>query len=294
MKILGLIGSPRTLGNTELMVTEVAKSAVAVAGIEAGTVVSLLRLTDLQLNYCNGCMSCAFDEFGKCPLRDDMEYLLAELRAADAIILGSPVYTLLPPGPLKLIADRLIMYLARSAWTPPKPAVTVGVAGLPRWSEMLLPLLNCTTLSLGFRLADSLLAYGAGPGAVLLDADNLERARLAGSRLGKALLGESQCVDFGPGRCNVCGADFFRLTETGIECPLCLASGNLIDNVAVFSDTRRNRWQANELRHHFTDWIQGTGATYLEQRPDIRRLQRAYRNRDFSFLIPPSKLPNSA
>lgn len=286
MRILGLIASSRPLGNTELLVTEVARAAVAE---DPRIEVDLLRLTDLKLDYCKGCLHCALEEGGGCPLDDDMEYLLGELQRCDALVLGSPVYTLLPPGPLKLIADRLIMYLGRSNWTAPKPAVTVGVAGLPRWSELLVPLLNCTVLSHGFRLVDSLLAYGAGPGAVLLDESNVARAQLAGSRLSRALSGEDVCVDFGAGHCPVCGADFFRVTPTGIECPLCLAAGKLVGNLAVFDESKANRWQSDALKHHFTDWIQGSSDTYLEQRSDIRRLQRPYRNRPFPLLTPPSK-----
>lgn len=283
MKILGLIGSSRPLGNTELLVTEVAKAAV---GEHGNASVRLLRLTDLRLDYCNGCMGCALQDDGPCPLDDDMEFLLSEYQAADALILGAPAYTLLPPGPLKLIADRLIMYLARSDWKAQKPAVTVGAAGLPRWSEMLLPLLNCTVLSQGFRLVDSLIAYGAGPGAVLLEASNVERARRAGKQLGRALRGEESRCDFGPGRCPVCGADFFRMTDAGLECPLCLAAGRMLDGVAVFDPAPPHRWQPEALKHHFTDWIQGTGATYLEQRPEIRKLQRPYRQGEFPFVRP--------
>jgi hypothetical protein len=218
-----------------------------------------------------------------------MEFLLAEFQSADALILGAPAYTLLPPGPLKLIADRLIMYLGRSEWKTPKPAVTVGLAGLPRWSELLLPLLNCTILSQGFRVVDSLLAYGAGPGAVLLDPNSVERAQLAGRHLGQALHGETIKVDFGRGRCPICGADFFRTTTTGIECPLCLASGILVDGVAVFEESPANRWDTAALKHHFTDWIQATGSIYMEQLSGIRRLQRPYRKRPFAFLTPPSR-----
>ena len=185
MRILGLIGSSRPLGNTELLVTEVAKAAVEVG---QQIVVRLVRLTDLRLSYCTGCMHCATQDGGPCPLDDDMEFLLSEYQSADALILGAPAYTLLPPGPLKLIADRLIMQLARSDWAAPKPAVTVGVAGLPRWSEMLLPLLNCMALSQGFRLVDSFLSYGAGPGAVLLDASNVRRAQAAGHGLHRAII----------------------------------------------------------------------------------------------------------
>lgn len=283
MKILGLIGSSRAMGNTELLVTEVAKSAVENT---PRTTVRLLRLTDLRLDYCNGCMRCAMEEAGPCPLDDDMDFLLSEYRAADAVILGAPAYTLLPPGPLKLIADRLIMYLSRSEWLEPKPAVTVGVAGLPRWSELLVPLLNCTVLSQGFYLVDAFLAYGAGPGEVLLDATNVDRARAAGHRLQRALAGETVAMDPRPGCCPVCGADFFRFTPKGIECPLCLANGTLEHGVPSFEPKPTNRWQPDALKRHFTEWIQGTGPAYIERRPAIRPLLRPYRQRPFPLVDP--------
>jgi multimeric flavodoxin WrbA len=283
MRILGLIGSSRDLGNTELLVTEVAKAA---ARADGQTAVRLLRLTDLRLSFCNGCMSCAMQPGGPCPLDDDMDFLLSEYHAADAIILGAPAYTLLPPGPLKLIADRLIMYLGRSDWSAPKPAVTLGVAGLARWSELLVPLLNCTVLSQGYYLVDSFLAYGAGPGEVLLDATNVERAQTAGERLRRALLGENVRAVGKPGCCPVCGADFFRFTDSGIECPLCLAPGTLNGGVPVFDTSPPNRWQPEALKRHFTEWIQGTGPSYIEKRPAIRPLLRPYRQRPFPLIRP--------
>jgi NAD(P)H-dependent FMN reductase len=283
MRILALIGSSRALGNTELLVTEVAKAAVLA---DQQTSVRLLRLTDLRLDYCNGCMSCAMEEGGPCPLDDDMDFLLSEYHAADAIILGAPAYTMLPPGPLKLIADRLIMYLGRSDWSAPKPAVTLGVAGLARWSELLVPLLNCTVLSQGYYLVDSFLAIGAGPGEVLLDATNVQRAQLAGERLGRALAGENIRAVGARGCCPVCSADFFRFTDDGIECPLCLAAGKLKDGVAVFEPSPPNRWEPAALKRHFTDWIQGTGPAYLEKRSAIRPLLRPYRQRPFPLISP--------
>jgi multimeric flavodoxin WrbA len=283
MKILGLIGSSRPLGNTELLVTEVAKAAVAA---DESISVRLIRLTDVQLAYCTGCMQCAMQEDGPCPLEDDMDFLLSEYAAADALVLGAPAYTLLPPAPLKLISDRLIMQLARSTWSAPKPAVTVGVAGLPRWSELLVPLLNCMVMSQGFYLVDAFLAYGAGPGAVLLDPVNIERAKSAGDRLRRALSGEDVNAQFDAACCPVCGADFFRFTATGVECPLCLAQGKVTDGRPVFEQRPKHRWEPDALKRHFTDWIQGTGPTYLDQRPEIRKLQRPYRQRCFPLVSP--------
>jgi multimeric flavodoxin WrbA len=276
MRVLGLVGSSRPLGNTELLVAEVARTAGRVAGDESG--VRLLRLTDLELGYCTGCMACADpDENGACPLRDDMELLLEELARADALVWGVPTYTLLPPGPVKLVADRLIMALGRGAPGRHKPAVTLGVAGLPQWSELVLPLLNAVTMGLGFFVADSWITYGAGPGEVLLEPGNVARARAAGERLHRALTDHTLRPCFGAGRCPICGADCFQLSPRGVRCPICSAEGELRDGVPTFPESPAHRWEAAALEHHFVSWIQRSGPEYLEKRREIRRLLGPYR-----------------
>jgi multimeric flavodoxin WrbA len=282
MRILGLIGSNRALGNTELMVTSIAKAAV-----EANETVSvrLLRLTDLRLNYCTGCMACA-EYDAQCPLDDDMTFLMSEYEVSDAVILGAPAYTLLPPGPLKLIADRLIFQMSKSQWKVPKPAVTVGVASLPNWSDLLVPLLNCMLLGQGFRVVDSFLALGAGPGEVLLDERNVERSRLAGARLSEALQGEQVNQSVREGCCPVCGGDFFRITSSGLMCPLCLVPGELKNGIPVFDTPASHRWEPDAMRKHYTDWIQGTLERYIENRPEVRRQLRPFRTKEFPFVRP--------
>lgn len=277
MRILGLVSSSRPLGNTELLVGEVLQAAALVEP-HAAAELRILRLTDLELEHCTGCMLCADpDGGGECSLHDDMEFLLEELARADALVWGAPAYTLLPPASVKLVADRLIMALGRASVGRDKPAVTVGVAGLPRWSELVLPLMNAVTMGFGFVLVDSLMAYGAGPGEVLQEPGHVARARAAGARLRQALTEPGLRAQFGPGRCPICGADFFRFTERGIECPICQAEGRLRDGQAEFVASPPHRWQPAALAHHFVHWIQRSGIDYLEQRREIRRLQAPYR-----------------
>jgi len=282
MRILGLVGSSRKLGNTEVLVKEVARAAAA-----DDDAVRLLRLTDLRLEYCTGCMACAFRDGGPCRLDDDMEFLLAEMQATDALVLGAPAYALLPPGPIKLIADRFIMALARQERFAGKVAVTVGVAGLELWSRLVLPLLNSAVMAFGYRLADAMMAYAPGPGQVLVDPANAARAAAAGRSLRRALDGDDVRPDFGPGRCPICGADFFRLADAGPECPVCLAQGRWVDGVPTFDERPTHRWEPESLKHHFHDWIRATGPTYLAQRAQIKELQRPYRQMDSWWIRPP-------
>ncbi|MBN1611364.1 MAG: flavodoxin family protein [Polyangiaceae bacterium] len=310
MRILGLVGSARRMGNTEVLVTEVARAASALppsvppldasrvpadtaeagaAKADADTpgIVRLVRLSELRLLVCNGCMACAFRGDGQCPLQDDMEFLLAEMEAADAFILGAPTYTLLPPAPVKAWADRFIMALAREKKSAPKPAVVVGVAALVDWSRHLLPILNGLVMAYGFRLVDSMIAYAPGPAEVLLEHQNVSRATAAGRKLRLALAGQDLRPDFGPGRCPVCGSDLFRIVDSVVECGVCMAKGKLVDQVATFESRPAHRWEPEALRHHFHDWIRASGPSYLAKRPEVRRLQRAYRLNKPWWIRPP-------
>ena len=88
MKILGIIGSHRRLGNTDCLVKEALLGAR-----EEGAAVYTIRLTDLDIRPCKGCMACAF-RMTECRIDDDMVSLLDRMQEADGIILGAPTYLL--------------------------------------------------------------------------------------------------------------------------------------------------------------------------------------------------------
>ena len=71
MKVLGIIGSPRKNGNTDIMVTEALKAAA-----KNGAETQKLYLTDFDLKPCDGCKTCF--ETGECHIPDDLKYLLIQ------------------------------------------------------------------------------------------------------------------------------------------------------------------------------------------------------------------------
>ncbi|MDO8568360.1 MAG: flavodoxin family protein [Dehalococcoidales bacterium] len=85
MKAVAFVGSPRKNGNTEILTAHTLK-AIAEEGIE----IELVRLAGLDIRPCNACMACAKEEI--CPIKDDVFPLYEKMKAADAIILASPVY----------------------------------------------------------------------------------------------------------------------------------------------------------------------------------------------------------
>jgi multimeric flavodoxin WrbA len=99
MKILGLVGSPRKGGNTDTLVDRVlegAKSNQADA--------EKVYLGDLDIHPCQGAFSC--EAWKRCVLPDDMQPLYENLRQADGIVIGTPVYVGNASGPLVNFLDR--------------------------------------------------------------------------------------------------------------------------------------------------------------------------------------------
>jgi multimeric flavodoxin WrbA len=99
MKILGIYGSPRKGGNSDLLLDEALKGARS-----AGAEVSSIRCCDLQLSGCIECAGC--DETGECVVDDDMQSVYPRLMEADAIILASPIFFYSITAQAKALIDR--------------------------------------------------------------------------------------------------------------------------------------------------------------------------------------------
>ena len=85
MKVMGIVGSPRKGGNTEIMVEEVLE-----ATRQAGAETDIFLIVGKTINGCDACGSCA--RTGRCKIKDDMQLLYKKMEWADAIVFGSPVY----------------------------------------------------------------------------------------------------------------------------------------------------------------------------------------------------------
>ena len=85
MKALGIVGSPRKGGNSEILTAHCLK-AIAEEGLDT----KLVSLAGLNIIGCNACNYC-FEHDG-CSIEDDLQPIYAKMVAADAIIIASPVY----------------------------------------------------------------------------------------------------------------------------------------------------------------------------------------------------------
>jgi multimeric flavodoxin WrbA len=85
VRILGVAGSPRAGGNTEILVMEALKAAA-----EEGAQTEFVRLAGKEVRPCDACMTCRLT--GECRIRDDFQEIFNKMVEADGIILASPVH----------------------------------------------------------------------------------------------------------------------------------------------------------------------------------------------------------
>jgi multimeric flavodoxin WrbA len=96
--ILGICGSGRKEGNTGALVEAVLKGA--------GMKSEMVRLYDIGVGYCDGCMRCAME--GGCWQKDGMNALYQKMIDCEAMVIGSPCYYGDVSGLIKSMMDRSI------------------------------------------------------------------------------------------------------------------------------------------------------------------------------------------
>ncbi len=101
MKAIGIVGSPRKNGNTEIL-TEYTLKAIAEEGLDT----ELISLAGMDIRPCNACMVCRGEEEKPCPIDDDLLPIYDKMKEAEAIILASPVYYGSATALLKALMER--------------------------------------------------------------------------------------------------------------------------------------------------------------------------------------------
>ena len=121
--ILGVSGSPRRDGNTDVLV----KEALRLLRERTGAPAEFVRVADQRIEPCRGCRACM--TLGHCAIEDDgFEGLMARFFAADLLVLGAPVYWLGPPGVMKNFIDRTHGYYRDHTILRGKGAILISVA----------------------------------------------------------------------------------------------------------------------------------------------------------------------
>ena len=177
MKALLVNGSPRANGNTRRALEEVA-AALNADGVET----EIVQIGTKPVRGCIACRKCA--ELGRCVFSDDVaNTILEKTVAADALVLGTPVYYAQPNGALLAVMQRV--FFASGGRLRGKPAASVAVCRRGGASTAF-QTLNLFYGIAGMPVAASQywnIAYGAAPGEVAQDAEGLQTMRLLGHNL---------------------------------------------------------------------------------------------------------------
>ena len=108
MKVIAINGSPRKNGNTATMLKQMLDGAA-----EKGAETRLIHLNALNMKGCQGCLSCR-ENLGQCAFKDDFQDVLEEMKACDAVALGSPIYVFNVTGQFKCFLDRCYCFIDNS------------------------------------------------------------------------------------------------------------------------------------------------------------------------------------
>ncbi len=106
MKVLGIMGSPRIKGNTDLLLEEALKGAKS-----QGAEVEKIVVDKLKIAPCKEYLGCFKD--GNCVIRDDMDDIYPKLLGADVVMIASPMFFYGVSSQAKALIDRCQALWAR-------------------------------------------------------------------------------------------------------------------------------------------------------------------------------------
>ncbi|MFC2070760.1 flavodoxin family protein [Chloroflexota bacterium] len=187
MRILGIAGSPRRGGNTDMLLAEVLKGAAS-----KGANIKSVIINKLDISTCQHCDDCL--ENGECSIKDDMQDIYKEVEQADVIVLASPIQFTGVTAPMKALIDRFQSKWARKYVLKIPPLgderlrrgffVSVGGRKIKDLFEPALVMIKTFFRILNIEYAGELLFPGIDEkGAIANHPDALKQAFIAGQKL---------------------------------------------------------------------------------------------------------------
>lgn len=108
-KIVIFNGSPRKDGNTSTILQMIERGAK-----EHNAQVNSYTLFKMKMSACQGCFGCRIND-GDCMIKDELTKAIEEVKEADAIVIGSPVYFMQINGMTKNLYDRFFPLMGTNA-----------------------------------------------------------------------------------------------------------------------------------------------------------------------------------
>ncbi len=279
MKILGLNGSERKLGNTEILVKEALMGAE-----EEGAQVEMLRLTDYRILPCDGLAPCVFGNT-RCNLKDDFNFIVDKIFESDGVILGSPCYILESTAVIKQLIDRAFSVNYRSE-AKGKPAAVIVPYATRGWTPYAFLQPNILFLLLGMEVIDRALIHTQAMNEVVLYDKALARARKMGKEVAKAVKTGDVSYRGEPGICPICQDRVLRIMRDNetVECGVCGIRGKIAvegGKIKVHFDKDGildHRFTQENIYRHFTYHIKPSKDYFGRTRDTTKEKRERYRD----------------
>jgi multimeric flavodoxin WrbA len=279
MKILGLNGSERKLGNTEILLKEALMGAE-----EEGAQVEMLRLTDYKVLPCDGLAPCVFGN-SRCNLNDDFNFIIDKIFDSDGLVLGTPCYILESTAIIKQFIDRAFSINFRSK-ARGKPAVIIVPYATRGWTPYAFLQPNMLLLFLGMEVIDRALIHTQAINEVVLYDKALAKARSMGKALAKAVKTGDTSYHAEPGICPICQDRVLRILrdDETVECGVCGIQGKILiegGKIKVRFDKDailKHRFTEENIYRHFTYHIKPSRDYFTRTRDITKEKREGYRN----------------
>jgi NAD(P)H-dependent FMN reductase len=272
-RVLGLVGSSRRLGNSEIFIKEMSRY------IPVDSTLELIRLPNLDIKPCRACYSCIMGE--SCPLTDHMGFLKNQVLCSDALLIAAPVYFLGAHSIVKRILDRGFLFYEDAERNEHKPCVLINLYGIEEKMGVASQALRALAGVLCLDVKASVSLNAALPGEVLMQDRNIELAK----RLGAILFSDTNGTI--TGGCPFCGCDIVRMHERRLICSLCHGSFTLDANAKPVEE--EPGWEIGTVKfvREHTAWLKSMRDKYLLERKNLLRLTLPYK--DIGTWVEPPK-----
>jgi len=196
-KVLGIGGSPRKGGNSDILLKHILKAAA-----NGGAATDEVQLRDYHFQPCNACERCRKDK--ECTgLQDGMQLIYPKIREAKGMVVISPIYSYNVTALMKSFIDRLYSFYYFSDERPGQWSsqladqgrkAIIAVVGEQATREeggmdLTLETMRRSIIALGYEVVDELPVLGIfHKGKVKKYPQILEQAESMGGRLASLLL----------------------------------------------------------------------------------------------------------
>ena len=268
--IVGIAFSPRKLGNSEIAIKELVNNFPERVNFE------LINITNYNIKPCKACYKCLFGD-GNCTIDDDFMNVFNKVKDSDGLILAVPTYFLGPNSSFKVFVDRFLISYKYFDKITEKPTILLTIAGVENGGEGYTDLaLKSTARVLDLRVVGSAILYGALPGEVVLNEENLKKLKELSNKFFQEI--KPEIKEF---HCNICGSNYFEFLENNfVKCLVCKNKGRLVieeGKINVYIEGGELFFGSKEAKLRHKEWLKDMKNRFISERNKLKEIIKKYK-----------------